>query len=118
MSTAIDTLLSRSPNVCGGRIRIDGTRITVLQIVTCYQQGLTPEEIADQYPQGKKAIAERNRLAEVLIKKLRKLGKYVEISCNDDVKTFLSSGFDAAPVARPSATSLTDSIRSIKAGPN
>ena len=25
MSTAIDTLLSRSPNVCGGRIRIDGT---------------------------------------------------------------------------------------------
>ena len=50
MSTAIDSLLSRSPNVCGGRVRIDGTRVTVLQIVTCYQQGLTPEEIADQYP--------------------------------------------------------------------
>ncbi len=50
MSTAIDTLLSRSPNICGGRIRIDGTRVTVHQIVTCYQQGLTPEEIADQYP--------------------------------------------------------------------
>lgn len=50
MSTAIDTLLTRSPDVCGGRIRIEGTRVTVLQIVTCYQQGLTPEEIADQYP--------------------------------------------------------------------
>ncbi len=50
MSTAIDTLLSRSPNVCGGRIRIDGTRVTVHQIVTYYQQGLTPEEITDQYP--------------------------------------------------------------------
>jgi len=50
MSTAIDSLLSRSPDVCGGRIRIEGTRITVHQIVTCYQQGLTPEEIADQYP--------------------------------------------------------------------
>jgi uncharacterized protein (DUF433 family) len=50
MGTAIETLLSRSPDVCGGRIRIDGTRITVHQIVTCYQQGLTPEEIADQYP--------------------------------------------------------------------
>jgi uncharacterized protein (DUF433 family) len=50
MSTTIDTLLSRSPNICGGRIRIEGTRVTVLQIVTCYQQGLTPEEIADQYP--------------------------------------------------------------------
>jgi len=67
---------------------------------------------------GKKAIAERNRLAEALIKKLRKLGKYVEISCNDDLKTFLSSGFDVASVAHPSAPSLTDSIRSIKAGPN
>src|SRR5437762_2803722 len=49
-NSAIDSLLSRSPNVCGGRVRIDGTRVTVLQIVTCYQQGLTPEEIADQYP--------------------------------------------------------------------
>jgi Fibronectin type III domain len=67
---------------------------------------------------GKKAIVERNRLAEVLIKKLRKLGKYVEISCNDDMKTFLSSGFEAASVARPSAQGLSDSIRSIKAGPN
>ena len=50
MSTAIDTLLSRTTNICGGRIRIDGSRVTVHQIVTCYQQGLTPEEIADQYP--------------------------------------------------------------------
>ena len=50
MRTAIDTLLSRSPDVCGGRMRIDGTRITVHQIVTCYQQGLAPEEIGEQYP--------------------------------------------------------------------
>src|SRR5437870_3802592 len=50
MSTAIDTLLSRSADVCGGRVRIDGTRITVHQVVTCYQRGLTPEEIVEQYP--------------------------------------------------------------------
>jgi len=50
MSTAIDSLLTRSEDVCGGRIRIDGTRLTVHQIATCYQQGLTPEEIRDQYP--------------------------------------------------------------------
>jgi len=49
MSTAIDTLLTRSPDTCGGRIRIDGTRVTVHQIATCYQQGMTPEEIRDQY---------------------------------------------------------------------
>ena len=50
MSTAINTLLNRSAGVCGGRVRIDGTRITVHQVVTCYQRGLTPEEIVEQYP--------------------------------------------------------------------
>jgi uncharacterized protein (DUF433 family) len=50
MSTGIDTLLVSSPNVCGGRLRIEGTRITVNQIVTLYKQGHTPEDIADQYP--------------------------------------------------------------------
>ena len=49
MSTAI-TLLSHSPDICGGRVRIDGTRMTVHQIATCYQHGLTAEEIVDQYP--------------------------------------------------------------------
>lgn len=41
--------LSRSPDVCGGRIRIDGTRVTVLQIATVYQQGWTEAKIAAQY---------------------------------------------------------------------
>jgi len=45
----IGTLLVRSPDVCGGRLRIDGTRITVNQIVAWYKQGYSPEEIADQY---------------------------------------------------------------------
>jgi uncharacterized protein (DUF433 family) len=50
MSTEIGTLLIRSPNVCGGRFLIDGTRMTVNQLVVWYKQGYTPEEIADQYP--------------------------------------------------------------------
>jgi uncharacterized protein (DUF433 family) len=50
MSTQIGTLLVRSPVICGGRLRIDGTRITVNQIVVWYKQGYGPEEIADQYP--------------------------------------------------------------------
>ena len=50
MSTEIATLLVRSPDVCGGRLRIDGTRMTVNQLVVWYKQGYTPEEIADQYP--------------------------------------------------------------------
>jgi uncharacterized protein (DUF433 family) len=50
MSTEIGTLLVRSPDVCGGRLRIDGTRMTVNQLVVWYKQGYTSEEIADQYP--------------------------------------------------------------------
>jgi uncharacterized protein (DUF433 family) len=50
MSTEIGTLLVSSPDVCGGRLRIDGTRITINQIATLYKQGFGAEEIADQYP--------------------------------------------------------------------
>lgn len=50
MSTEIATLLVSSPDICGGRLRIEGTRITVNQIVTLYKQGHDAEEIADQYP--------------------------------------------------------------------
>lgn len=50
MTIALDTLLVRTPSVCGGRLRIDGTRITVLQLATLFLQGLGAEEIAEQYP--------------------------------------------------------------------
>jgi uncharacterized protein (DUF433 family) len=43
-------LLVSSPDICGGRLRIDGTRITVNQIAVLYKQGRTAEDIADQYP--------------------------------------------------------------------
>ena len=49
-STAIDPLLTRTPDTCGGCLRIDGTRITVNQITTMYKRGLAAEDIADQYP--------------------------------------------------------------------
>ena len=49
MTTALDTMLVQTQDVCGGRIRIDGTRITVARIATLYKQGLTAEEIATTY---------------------------------------------------------------------
>ncbi len=49
MSTEIGTLLVRTPDICGGDLRIDGTRITVKQIVVWYKQGYTAEEIADDH---------------------------------------------------------------------
>jgi uncharacterized protein (DUF433 family) len=50
MSTALDAILVRTPGTCGGRIRIDGTRITVHRIATLYKQGLSAEEMIVTYP--------------------------------------------------------------------
>jgi uncharacterized protein (DUF433 family) len=53
MSTVLDVTLVRSPDVCGGSLRIDGTRMTVNQIVTLHKQGLNAEQIVEQYPHRK-----------------------------------------------------------------
>lgn len=47
MSTTADigTLITRSPEIRGGRPRIAGTGVTVRRIVGWYKLGLTPEEI-------------------------------------------------------------------------
>jgi uncharacterized protein (DUF433 family) len=45
----IGTLIIREPDICGDRPRITGTRITVGRIATLWKQGLTPEEIADNW---------------------------------------------------------------------
>jgi uncharacterized protein (DUF433 family) len=50
MSTTLDAMLTKSPDVCGGLIRIDRTRITVHRIATLYKQGQTAEEVARTYP--------------------------------------------------------------------
>ena len=48
--TEIGTLLDRNPKIRGGRPKIAGTGIAVKRIVIFYQSGLTPEEIAREYP--------------------------------------------------------------------
>ena len=50
MATVLDVTLVRTPDVCGGNLRTDGTRMTVNQIVTLHKQGLTAEQIVEQYP--------------------------------------------------------------------
>jgi uncharacterized protein (DUF433 family) len=50
MATTLDSMLVQSPEVCGGRIRIDGTRITVHRIATLYRQGQSAEDIVRTYP--------------------------------------------------------------------
>lgn len=50
MSTVLATSLVRTPGICGGKLCLAGTRMTVNQIVTLYLQGMTPEQIVEQYP--------------------------------------------------------------------
>ncbi len=50
MSTTLDAMLVKAPDVCGGRIRIDGTRLTVHRIAALYKQGRSAAEIAETYP--------------------------------------------------------------------
>ena len=47
----LDAMLVRTPDTCAGRLRIDGTRVTVLQIATLYKRGESAEEIAQNFPQ-------------------------------------------------------------------
>src|SRR5712691_6412051 len=54
---------------------------------------------------GKKAIAERNHQEQVVIKMMRKLGRYAEEACKDDLTTFLKSGFQAQSTVRTPKTS-------------
>ena len=47
--TDIGSLITATPDICGGRPRIAGTGVSVRRIVGWYKMGLMPEEIADQY---------------------------------------------------------------------
>ena len=49
VTTDIGTLITTTPEVRGGRPRIAGTSVTVQRIVGWYKQGLTPEQIADEF---------------------------------------------------------------------
>ena len=46
----IGTLIDRDPRIRGGRPKIAGTGLTVMRIVGWYKTGMTPDEIAQEYP--------------------------------------------------------------------
>src|SRR5215831_11092812 len=56
--------------------------------------------ISEALDGGKKAIAEKRKQRIVVIRLLRLLGRYVEVTCNDDLTIFETSGFQAAPTTR------------------
>jgi len=55
---------------------------------------------------GKSAKAVREKAKKVVVNDLRQLAMYVESNCNDDMATFISSGFTAK--AKPTASGAVD----------
>ena len=49
-SVKIGTLIDSDPAIRGGRPKIAGTGVTVAVIAGWYKAGMTPEEIALEYP--------------------------------------------------------------------
>jgi uncharacterized protein (DUF433 family) len=47
--------IEKDPARCGGQPVVVGTRIRVATILTCYRQGMSVEEIVQQYPHLKPA---------------------------------------------------------------
>ena len=74
--------------------------------------------IADAKDGGKKAIALRNKLGEVVIRTIKLLATYVELNCKDDMNIFLSSGFQPRSSTRTPAQPLDQpTILNIDQGP-
>lgn len=46
----LDSMLESRPGVCGGKLCLAGTRVPVLQVVTLYKRGETPEEMTLNWP--------------------------------------------------------------------
>ena len=66
---------------------------------------------------GRKAIIARRDAREAVIRMLRALAHYVESACNDNMKTFLSSGFEPLIIVKSAPQPLSGtSIRRIAYG--
>lgn len=74
--------------------------------------------LIDAEDRSGKAIARRNVEARELMKMLRQLAHYVEHNCNNDIITFLSSGFKPVSKSQTAPGPLSQSIRRIDPGEN
>jgi uncharacterized protein (DUF433 family) len=50
MAVQLDSMLEQSPDVCGGRLRVVGTRITVEHIAALDKQGQSAHAIVENCP--------------------------------------------------------------------
>jgi hypothetical protein len=74
--------------------------------------------IAESADGSKKVIAKKNQQREVVVRMLRLLARYVEITCEGDLAAFQTSGFQLASKTKAVTTPLSEKIRKIDRGAN
>lgn len=67
---------------------------------------------------SKTAKAQKNKLKTAAIKQYEQQGKYVEAACNDDMATFLLSGFQPKTTTRSNTPPASNSIRKLERSPS
>jgi uncharacterized protein (DUF433 family) len=55
--------LYSDPGVCGGKVCVKGTRVTVAVLLSCLATGMTVEEVADEYDVQKEDVLAALRYA-------------------------------------------------------
>ena len=64
------------------------------------------------------AVAQKDKLRSAVIKMYKQLAHYVEAACNEDMATFMLSGFQPKPDKKTATPPMSDAIRKVEAGPN
>jgi hypothetical protein len=85
-----------------------------------YQQGVTAFEasIPAALDGGKAAVAQKKKLRAAAIKMYVQTAHYVAANCNDDMATFLLSGFQAVSTTKTTTPPASESFRKVEVGPN
>ena len=106
-ATAIQTNMTGNPNYPNPPVDL-----TVLKAAIEGFSSLMAEALNG----SQKVNAEKNKQREAVIKMLRLLGRYVEVTCKDDIAIFKSSGFEPTSKTKAVAPPLSDKIRKIEHG--
>jgi hypothetical protein len=72
--------------------------------------------MAEALDGGPKVVAEKNEQRETIIKMLRLLGRYVEVTADNDMAAFTTSGFQLASTTKTTVPALSERIRKIERG--
>jgi len=73
--------------------------------------------MAQSHDGSKRVIAEKNKQKEAVIGMLHLMGRYVQVTCKNDMAIFLTSGFVPQSTAKAQPQPLSHAIRKIEHGP-